>query len=86
MSRKVDHGDGPQCPEPGAHGRLYVMDSGKLYCPVSAALFSEQVYDEDLRTFVAGPMVVKPYISPLRREARKEPQPTLPELEVELEW
>jgi hypothetical protein len=83
---RTDSGDGPYCEEtPGTHGRLYVMESGRLWCPVTAALFGEARWDERKRTFVPGPLVVRPYISPLRKEARKEPQPELPALEVELD-
>lgn len=34
------YGDGPACPESEDHGKLYVMQSGNLWCPVSQAIFA----------------------------------------------
>lgn len=42
LGPKYREGDGPVCPEPGDHGRTYVMASGNLWCPVTQALFTPQ--------------------------------------------
>lgn len=50
-------GDGPPCAEDGEHGKTYVMSSGRLWCPVSNALFDKATYDEDARAFIPGSLV-----------------------------
>lgn len=32
-------GDGPECPEPGEHGRTYAVRNG-YWCPVSETIFA----------------------------------------------
>jgi hypothetical protein len=43
LGPKYREGDGPVCPEPGDHGRTYVMASGNFWCPVTQALFDRNI-------------------------------------------
>lgn len=55
--RLRDIGDGPVCPEPGNHGKTYVMGTGRLWCAVTQTLFDKAVFDEEKKDWVVGPVV-----------------------------
>lgn len=62
---KHDLGDGPACPEEGGHGKTYSdAKTGRLWCPVSQAIFAPATYDEDGRAFVTGKILRAGYLRP----------------------
>lgn len=57
MARPQDLHAGPPCPEAGADHKLYVTGAGRLWCPVTQAVYAPSRFSEEARGFVAGALL-----------------------------